>query len=167
MPHQGLNMCPSAPKMLPIPLCHSRNSYVFPFKTCIVTFFTYCHFLFKIKKKFFYGCTQSVWKFLDQELKLSHSCGNTRFLTHWASTWIEPISSQTLCWVINPLSYSGTPLFLNRARIAALWSVLNNLKSLWLCFYCLLCLLVFAHGITFPCSSLFFGCMLDGEFETV
>ena len=28
-------------------------------------------------------------------------------LTHWARPWIEPESSQTLCWVLNSLSHNG------------------------------------------------------------
>ena len=33
------------------------------------------------------------------------ACSNTRPLTHWGRPEIKPPSSQTLCWVLNPLSH--------------------------------------------------------------
>ena len=35
------------------------------------------------------------------------ACGDAGSLTHWVRPGIEPASSQTLCWVLNPLSHSG------------------------------------------------------------
>ena len=34
------------------------------------------------------------------------ACGNPGSLTHWAAPGIKPTSSQTLCWVLNPLSHN-------------------------------------------------------------
>ena len=41
---------------------------------------------------------------------LHHSHGNTRFLTPCVRPGIEPASSRTLCWVLNPLSHNGNSL---------------------------------------------------------
>ena len=37
--------------------------------------------------------------------------GRARSLIHWARPGIEPASSQTLCWVLNPLSHNGNSIF--------------------------------------------------------
>ena len=37
----------------------------------------------------------------------AETCGHTGSLTHWARPGIEPASSRTLCWVLNPLSQKG------------------------------------------------------------
>ena len=34
------------------------------------------------------------------------ACSNARSLTHWARAGIQPSSSYTLCWVLNPLSHN-------------------------------------------------------------
>ena len=39
------------------------------------------------------------------------ACGNTRSLTHWVRPGIKSASSQTLCWVLNLLSYKGNSLY--------------------------------------------------------
>ena len=44
---------------------------------------------------------------------LCHSHSNTRPLTYWARPGIEPTSSQTLCWILNPLSHNGSSNFSN------------------------------------------------------
>ena len=41
------------------------------------------------------------------------ACSNARSLTHWARPGIQPASSQTLCWVLNLLSYNrSSPIFI-------------------------------------------------------
>ena len=35
------------------------------------------------------------------------ACSNTGSLTHQARPGMEPASSQTLCWILNPLSHNG------------------------------------------------------------
>ena len=73
------------------------------------------HFFFPF---FFVGHTCSIWKFPDHGL--NWSCNSRpmpqlwhlwptpqRSLTQWAKPEIEPESSWTLCWVLNPLNHSG------------------------------------------------------------
>ena len=38
-------------------------------------------------------------------------CSNAGSLTHWVKTDNESTSSQTLCWVLNPLSHNGSSSF--------------------------------------------------------
>ena len=45
-----------------------------------------------------------MWESELQLLTCTTACSNAGSLTHWM---IEPISSQTLCCVLNPLSHSG------------------------------------------------------------
>ena len=40
------------------------------------------------------------------------SCSDTESLTHWTRPGMEPTSSQTLCWVLNTLSYNGNSVML-------------------------------------------------------
>ena len=42
----------------------------------------------------------------------AEACGNARSLTHWMWPGMEPESSWTLCWVLNPLSHNGNSLIL-------------------------------------------------------
>ena len=39
------------------------------------------------------------------------ACGKARSLTHWVRPGIEPTFSQTLCWVLNPLSHNWNSLY--------------------------------------------------------
>ena len=78
---------------------------------------------------FFNGCTCAIWMFPGLGLNQSCGCqlmpqppqcqiwvtsaiyttagGNTGSLSHWARPEIEPVSSQRLCCVLNPLSHNG------------------------------------------------------------
>ena len=98
-------------------------SIVLLFFFLIVTLLFYYYY-------FFYSCTCSIWKLPGEGVnwscscRLCHSNGNTgsnhicnlchslrsRFLTHWERSWIKLVSSQILCWVLNPLSHNWNSL---------------------------------------------------------
>ena len=48
---------------------------------------------------------------LSRICDLRSSLGQCRSLTHWARPGIEPASSWTPCWVLNPLSHHGNSYF--------------------------------------------------------
>ena len=48
--------------------------------------------------------------------------GNTGSLTHWAKPGIEPTTSRTLCWVLNPLNHSGNSFpIISNSSVYTLW----------------------------------------------
>ena len=84
-----------------------------------------CNFLFLFFFLFFfYSHTCDIGKFLGQGLNqlqpmpqphwiqttsitYASPCNNNISLTHLAKPGIEPVSSQTLCWVLNQLGHNG------------------------------------------------------------
>jgi len=51
-----------------------------------------------------YGSSQTTDRIKAAAAGLNHSHTNTECLTNWARPGIKPAPSQTLCWVLNPLS---------------------------------------------------------------
>ena len=79
------------------------------------------------KQTFFYCLTCGIWKFPGQGLNLSHSCSNTRSLTHCAVQGIEPVPPQ---W--------PKPLQLVSQPIAPQWNSTNFVFVWLLVLFCFL-----------------------------
>ena len=129
---------PSLPEATTVLNCHysacyhpgtcyvERHGWVPSYMVLWTAFFFFFFFLS------FYGCTCGIRKFLGEgsirscgcqpipqpwqhqiwgtSVTFAAACSNARSLTHWARPGIKPASSQTLCWVLNPLSHNENSL---------------------------------------------------------